>query len=35
MDARRLNCWNTKPMRRLRTSAKAVSLMWLTSSPAK
>ena len=35
MDASRLNCWKTKPMRRLRTSARAVSLMWLTSSPAR
>ena len=33
--AKRLNCWKTKPMRRLRTTASAVSLMELTFSPAR
>ncbi len=34
MDGSRLNCWKTKPIRWLRTSASSASLMSLTSVPA-
>ena len=33
-EARRLNCWKTKPIRRFRTWARSSSDMALTSSPA-
>ena len=33
-EASRLNCWKTKPIRRLRTWASSSSVMALTSSPA-
>ena len=34
-DGSRLNCWNTKPIRRLRMSARSISSSSPTSSPAR